>query len=124
MASKPGILSRFPWDGAGEFKYVLLVPLVLHHYINGWSDPVQGRFDDHMILVAVLRYFVMFLWQFASRFDRISLKTRIQRKGIEFEQLDRERNWDDYILLQAVCTSVLHRFVPGFHDFQARLSPS
>eukprot|EP00668_Euglena_longa_P004983 GGOE01005851.1.p1 GENE.GGOE01005851.1~~GGOE01005851.1.p1 ORF type:complete len:759 (-),score=188.25 GGOE01005851.1:447-2723(-) len=117
MATNPGLLYHFPWEGAGGLKYLLLLPLALHHVVGGWSDPVQGRFDDHLLLIVALRYIQMFLWQFAARFDRISQKTRIQRKGIEFEQLDRERNWDEYIITQAIGTSLIHRYVAGFRNF-------
>eukprot|EP00467_Chlorarachnion_reptans_P007669 CAMPEP_0114523174 /NCGR_PEP_ID=MMETSP0109-20121206/21149_1 /TAXON_ID=29199 /ORGANISM="Chlorarachnion reptans, Strain CCCM449" /LENGTH=812 /DNA_ID=CAMNT_0001704469 /DNA_START=365 /DNA_END=2803 /DNA_ORIENTATION=+ len=114
MASKPGVLYTFPWHALGNAKYVLLAPLALHHVFEGLSDDVQGAFDDHMLLIVLLRYLQMFLWQFVSRFNPISARTKIQRKNIEFEQIDREENWDDYILLHAVLLSVLHRILPGF----------
>ena len=41
------------------------------------------------------------LWNFLGRNHSISGKTRIQGKGVEFKQIDRESNWDDYIILQA-----------------------
>ena len=116
MATKPGMWYHFPWEGMGEYKYVLLAPIVAHHFYSGWSNPDQARFDNHMVIIVLLRYFQMWLWQFLSRFDATSKNTKIQRKGIEFEQLDRERHWDDYIILQALGSSVLHRFMIGLHD--------
>mmetsp|Transcript_17941 Transcript_17941/g.26873 ORF Transcript_17941/g.26873 Transcript_17941/m.26873 type:complete len:762 (-) Transcript_17941:100-2385(-) len=119
MASNPGPLYTFPWHSLGNLKYALFVPLVMHHVVPWWSDDTQGHFDDHMIIIATLRYIQMFLWQFVSRFNPISLRSRIQKKNIEFEQLDREDHWDDYIILQALLTSIAHRYLPGFQEMPA-----
>ncbi|GAB5360423.1 hypothetical protein AAMO2058_000626700 [Amorphochlora amoebiformis] len=116
MASKPGPLYTFPWHTLGNAKYVILAPLAVHFVLKGWSDEKQERFDNHMLVIVALRFLQMFIWQFLSRFNPISLRTRIQKKNIEFEQLDREDDWDDYILLQAILISFLHRVLPGFNE--------
>ena len=43
-----------------------------------------------------------------SRNHHISGKTRIQDKGVDFVQVDREENWDDYIILQMYVASAVH----------------
>eukprot|EP00191_Tetraselmis_sp_GSL018_P009540 CAMPEP_0177603400 /NCGR_PEP_ID=MMETSP0419_2-20121207/15488_1 /TAXON_ID=582737 /ORGANISM="Tetraselmis sp., Strain GSL018" /LENGTH=590 /DNA_ID=CAMNT_0019097161 /DNA_START=152 /DNA_END=1924 /DNA_ORIENTATION=+ len=71
----------------------------------------------HMLAIAVLRYVVNYLWVFVSRCDFISGKNRIQHKPIGFKQVDRENHWDDYIILQSIVMTAVHRLVPGFEGF-------
>ncbi|GKV32130.1 hypothetical protein SLEP1_g40759 [Rubroshorea leprosula] len=40
MATKPGILTNWPWKPLGNFKYVILVQSVLH---NIYSFATKGK---------------------------------------------------------------------------------
>ena len=42
---------------------------------------------------------------------------RVQKRGIGFEQMDREENWDDFIILQTLVMTLVHLVLPGFHSF-------
>lgn len=53
------------------------------------------------------------MWISLSRFQTSRSKHRIVDKGIEFEQVDRERNWDDQIILQSLLFYVFNAFHPG-----------
>jgi len=116
MASQPGPLYYFPWHSLGNAKYALLLPLTFHHFLPTWSDEDQNRFDNHMVIIVLLRFAQMFIWQLLARYHPLTDRTRIQKKNIEFEQVDREENWDDYIILQAILMSTVHRFLPGFSN--------
>ena len=116
MASQPGPLYSFPWENLGSWKVVVLAP---------FAATVALGVDDadnwcwHMLLIACLRYLHAQLWHTASRLHAVSAATRITAKPVEFKQVDREANWDDYILLQALVMTAVHRVLPGFSSFPA-----
>ncbi|KAL6659162.1 hypothetical protein ACP70R_003202 [Stipagrostis hirtigluma subsp. patula] len=126
MATNPGLLSEWPWKSLGSFKfalpqshpskaieqlsfsnsyrimerYCLLAPCVLHSFYlwttNGWRevDPVYiGIFPT-----VLLRLLHNQIWITVSRIQNARCKHQIVDRGIEFEQVDRERNWDDHII--------------------------
>ncbi|OMO89177.1 Fatty acid hydroxylase [Corchorus olitorius] len=62
MATKPGILSDWPWHSIGNFK----------------------------------------LWITVSRYRTAQGSNRILDKSIDFDQVDRERSWDDQIVLNGI----------------------
>ncbi|KAF3627517.1 Protein ECERIFERUM 1 [Capsicum annuum] len=62
MASKPGILSEWPWTKLGNFK----------------------------------------IWISLSRYRTTKGNNRIVDRSIEFEQVDREKNWDDQIIFNGL----------------------
>jgi hypothetical protein len=112
MASKPGFLYKFPWEDWGNGKYLLYAPFVAT-VLMGWDDADNWAF--HIMAVAALRYLNAQLWQMASRIFVVSEKTRIQAKLLEFKQVDREQDWDDFILLQTLVMTLVHWYLPGYH---------
>jgi len=112
MASKPGFLYKFPWEDWGNGKYLLYAPFVAT-VLMGWDDADNWAF--HIMAVAALRYLNAQLWQMASRIFAVSEKTRIQAKMLEFKQVDREQDWDDFILLQTLVMTLVHWYLPGYH---------
>lgn len=100
----------------GNYKYLLTLPFV--------AVVASGRDDAdhwalHMCCIAAVRYFLAQCFITASRVNRISGKHRIQSRGVSFEQMDREENWDDYILLQMYVMTAVHAVLPGFRSFPA-----
>ncbi|PPD81165.1 hypothetical protein GOBAR_DD21902 [Gossypium barbadense] len=94
MASKPGILTDWPWKPLGSFKYIILVPLITEHI---YSFMVK----DEDIDVSKLALFPFVLWRMLhnqlwislSRYRTAKGTNKIVDKGIEFDQVDRERDW-------------------------------
>jgi hypothetical protein len=82
----------------GTYKYALYLPFVAVLAL-GLDDADQ--WCAHMLAIAALRYVQAWVWNLLSRNHSISGHTRIQGKGVDFKQIDREDNWDDYIILQA-----------------------
>ena len=117
MATKPGVWYDFPWANAGSLKYAVLVPFVACVAL-GKDD--ADSFCWHLLAIAALRYANAQLWISLSRVHALTRKTRIQAKGIDFKQVDREDHWDDYILLQTLVISAVH-WMPklGFDSFPA-----
>ena len=104
-ATAPGVMSEFPWEPMGNYKYVLFLPFA---YLAATGQDDADRWCYHMCVIAALRYLQAYIWHFLSRNHHISGRTRIQEKGIDFNQIDREDNWDDYIILQAYVSTAVH----------------
>ncbi|KGN46281.1 very-long-chain aldehyde decarbonylase CER1 [Cucumis sativus] len=103
MASKPGILTDWPWKPLGSFKFVILTPWVIHSsylYFKGGE-----KRDLSYILIfpfLVLRMIHNQIWISLSRYQTAKGTKRIVDKPIEFEQVDRESSWDDQILFNGL----------------------
>lgn len=109
MALKPGFMYKFPWEDMGTFKYLLFVPFIATVAL-GKDDADSWAF--HMLVIAAIRYVHAQFWISLSRIHAITQNTKIQAKGIDFKQIDREDHWDDYIILQAIVMTLVHK-CPG-----------
>lgn len=105
MASHPGALYEFPWP-ENALKYTLFLP---------FAAVVALGLDDadnwcwHILVIAALRYIHAQLWTSASRFHAISAGSRISARPIDFKQVDREEHWDNYIILQTLIMTAVHK---------------
>jgi len=104
-AVSPGFMYHFPWESVGNYKYALYLPFM---FVLATGQDDADDWCYHMMVIVVLRYLQAWVWNFLSRNHHISDKTRIQEKGVDFVQVDREDNWDDYIILQAYVASAVH----------------
>ncbi|KAI5013875.1 hypothetical protein ZWY2020_051270 [Hordeum vulgare] len=115
MATNPGLCSEWPWKSLGSFKYIVLAPWVAHtlHLVTskGWRQVDLGYI---LILPAIiLRVLHNQAWITLSRFQNARGKRQIVNRGIEFEQIDREHNWDDQIILSAILMLLGVMYMPG-----------
>jgi sterol desaturase/sphingolipid hydroxylase (fatty acid hydroxylase superfamily) len=94
-----------------------MVPFVVAA-VTGRDD--ADNFCWHLCAIAALRYVNAQVWISLSRVHALTRGTRIQAKGIDFKQVDREDHWDDYILLQTLVMAAVH-WMPklGFSGFPA-----
>ncbi|KAG5054729.1 hypothetical protein JHK85_007239 [Glycine max] len=104
MASRPGILSDWPWKPLGSFKYMLLAPCIVH---SSYSMMVKDNSEKDMFNFLILPFLLWRMlhnqiWITFSRYRTAKGNARIVDKGIEFDQVDRERNWDDQILFSGL----------------------
>ncbi|KAI9092969.1 hypothetical protein K1719_027492 [Acacia pycnantha] len=98
MASKPGILTDWPWKPLGSFKYAILVPWIGHSiYSVTWSE--RHPYYYLIFPFLLLRLLHNLIWISVSRYLTAKGSNRIVHKGLEFDQVDRESNWDDQISL-------------------------
>ncbi|CAN4112483.1 unnamed protein product [Withania somnifera] len=105
MASKPGILTEWPWTHLGDFKYLLLAPFVGHSIYSYFMNKDESQRDIGYIIIfplLVSRIIHSQLWISISRYRTAKGNNRIVDKSIEFEQVDRESNWDDHIILNGL----------------------
>ncbi|KAM6590692.1 hypothetical protein CsatA_013297 [Cannabis sativa] len=101
MASNPGILSEWPWKPLGNFKYLILAPWVIRstYVFVTKEDPRERDLSSFLVFpYLLLRMFHNQIWISLSRYRSGKGNNRIIDKSLEFEQVDRERNWDDQIL--------------------------
>ncbi|RVX02314.1 Protein ECERIFERUM 1 [Vitis vinifera] len=95
MASKPGILTDWPWTPLGNFKYVVLAPWAIHAIYSFVVKDEKERDISHFLIFPFLLWRMLHnqLWISLSRHRTAKGNNRIVDKGIEFEQVERERNW-------------------------------
>ncbi|EOA39450.1 hypothetical protein CARUB_v10012639mg [Capsella rubella] len=115
MASRPGFLTEWPWSPLGGFKYLLVAPFALasmHSYITAEEEEKDlGR----MLIVALMLWRMVHcqIWISVSRQKTAKGRNKIVDKPIEFEQVDRERSWDDQIIFNTLLMYLLNNKLPG-----------
>lgn len=103
MATTPGILTHWPWEPLGNFKYVLLAPFAVHSIYLLVVGAEERDIGYAAILPLLLsRMLHNQLWISISRYRTAKGNTLIVDRSLDFEQVDRERNWDDQIMLNGI----------------------
>ncbi|KAF8388517.1 hypothetical protein HHK36_027192 [Tetracentron sinense] len=115
MASRPGVLTDWPWKQLGNLKYVILAPWVVHSmYSFATKGDTESDPSNFLIFPFILsRMLHNQLWISLSRYLTAKGKNRILDKTIEFEQVDRESNWDDQIIFNAILFYMANAVLPG-----------
>lgn len=134
MASKPGILTDWPWKCLGNFKvplfseflcvclcfansfiyfvlwmkYLVLAPWAIQETYSFIASDENEKDLSHFAIFPflLLRMLHNQIWISLSRYHTAKGSNRIVDKTIEFEQVDRERNW--YILSQSPIILIFH----------------
>ncbi|KAI8545548.1 hypothetical protein RHMOL_Rhmol07G0048100 [Rhododendron molle] len=89
MASKPGVLTDWPWTPLGSFKYVVLAPWVVHS-VYLYATKNESERDNVPILVLPLllwRAIHNQIWISISRHRTAKGSNRIIDKSIDFEKM-------------------------------------
>ncbi|KFK36660.1 hypothetical protein AALP_AA4G153400 [Arabis alpina] len=111
MASRPGFLTEWPWTPLGSFKYLVLAPLVMDSIYS------YATLRDHeklfIVAVTVWRIVHSQAWISFSRYRTAKGTKRIVNKSIEFDQVDRERTWDDQVILNTLLFYLVKVYVTG-----------
>ncbi|CAH9085437.1 unnamed protein product [Cuscuta epithymum] len=104
MATTPGFLTDWPWTPLGTYKYVVLAPWVAHSAYSFVRSESSERDYTNLLIFPFLLFRIIHnqLWIAYSRYRTGTGKNRIVDKPIEFDQVDRESNWDDQILLNGI----------------------
>ncbi|XP_022725691.1 protein ECERIFERUM 1-like isoform X1 [Durio zibethinus] len=114
MATNPGVLTNWPWKPLGNFKYVILAPWVVHStYCLVCKGEKEADLFYFLIFPFLLtRFLHNQIWVSYSRYRTAKGNNRIVDKGIEFEQVDRESNWDDQIILNGLLFYLTRMIIP------------
>ncbi|XP_031399215.1 very-long-chain aldehyde decarbonylase CER1-like isoform X1 [Punica granatum] len=115
MASRPGILTEWPWAPLGSFKYLILGPWAVHATYQFLTKGPGERDVGYFLIFPYLLFRMLHnqIWISLSRYRTAKGRKLILDKGIEFEQVDRESNWDDQILLNGILFYVGLKTIPG-----------
>ncbi|KAK8655109.1 hypothetical protein V6N13_107701 [Hibiscus sabdariffa] len=107
-------LSAWPWENLGIFKYLLVGPLaakVLHSWI--YEGTIKDLWCLHVLLICGLRGLIHQLWSSYSNMLFLTRTRRIIQQGVDFKQIDREWDWDNFIILQALLASMACLIFPS-----------
>lgn len=117
MATKPGILTEWPWAWLGSYKYVVLAPWAIHSTYSYFTKDENERDLSHFLIfpMMLLRMVHNQIWISLSRYRTAKGNNRIVDKSIEFEQVDRERNWDDQIIFNGLLFYLGSAYIEGAH---------
>ncbi|XP_058224201.1 very-long-chain aldehyde decarbonylase CER1-like isoform X1 [Rhododendron vialii] len=115
MASKPGVLTDWPWKHLGSYKFVLLAPWAIHATYSYLVKDEKERDFGYFLVFPFLMFRMLHnqIWISVSRYRTAKGSNRIVDKTIEFEQVDRETNWDDQILFNGIIFYIGVLAVPG-----------
>ena len=105
MASNPGVLYEWPWTRMGSFKYLLLTPFA---WAAATGNDDADNWCFHMMAITACRYLVAQVFISLSRIHALTKHTRIQANGVQYKQIDREDNWDDFFILQLYIATLVH----------------
>ncbi|KAL9234328.1 hypothetical protein vseg_009211 [Gypsophila vaccaria] len=99
MASNPGILTHWPWEALGNFKYGIVAPWVVHSMYSIVTNPKETDLSYPLATLLMLwRMLHNQIWITLSRYRTARGDNLIVDRSLEFEQVDRERTWDDQIV--------------------------
>ncbi|EAY87991.1 hypothetical protein EE612_014430 [Oryza sativa] len=121
MASKPGPLTQWPWNNLGNYKYALVAPSAAYstyRFVTASSAAERDLLNFMVFPMLLLRLLYGQLWITVSRHQTARSKHKIVNKSLDFEQIDRERNWDDQIILTALVFYLVSATMP-----QAQVAP-
>ncbi|KAH6836349.1 Fatty acid hydroxylase superfamily [Perilla frutescens var. hirtella] len=118
MATKPGLLTDWPWKNLGTFKHVIILGPWAMQSIYYYSLARKGSDERDYFNLLIIPFLVSRalhnqIWISISRYITAKGTKRILDRTIEFQQLDRETNWDDQILLQGLLFYIVNKIFSG-----------
>uniref|UniRef100_A0A0D6QT27 Uncharacterized protein n=1 Tax=Araucaria cunninghamii TaxID=56994 RepID=A0A0D6QT27_ARACU len=117
MVYTSSFLSEWPWANLGSLKYLLYGPLIAKAiHTNFYGGKEADNWCFHILLVSFLRCMVCHYWSDFSNMHWFTKRHKIRNEDAEFEQMDREWDWDNYIILQAFVATAGHHFLSFFRD--------
>ncbi|XP_063936235.1 very-long-chain aldehyde decarbonylase CER3-like [Daucus carota subsp. sativus] len=103
-------LFAWPWKSLGSYKYLLYGLLFAEFLYSTYWEERQGHECDwcmHILIICMLRSLIHQLWSSYDGMLFLNHDRRLSQSGINFKQIDNERHWDNFIILQAIVASVL-----------------
>lgn len=96
-------LSSWPWDNLGIYKYLVLGPL----FAKGINSIIHEETQKeswclHICVLYLVRCLIYQLWSSYTNMLFLTRNRRILQQGVDFKQIDKEWNWDNFLILQAL----------------------
>ncbi|CAI0447898.1 unnamed protein product [Linum tenue] len=114
MASQPGMLTHWPWESLGPFKYLVLAPWVAHYTYEFVKHPTSDLSTFFIFFAILLRFLHNEVWLSLHRRRTATPANRIVNKPIDAHQLRRESNWDDQIIMSGLLLYGVRTALPGW----------
>ncbi|KAL6576489.1 Very-long-chain aldehyde decarbonylase cer3 [Orobanche hederae] len=115
---KEAPLFVWPWENLNNFKYLLYGPLVgkVVHAVFYRKEMISKNeiWCLHILLLFCLRGLVHQLWSTYSNMLFLNRAHRINQHGVEFDQIDEEWHWDNFLILEAIAASLSYLSFPNF----------
>ncbi|XP_022842353.1 protein ECERIFERUM 3-like [Olea europaea var. sylvestris] len=105
-------LSAWPWEILGVFKYMLYGPFVAKVWDSRYREANQSSWCLHILIICLLRGMMYLSWNAYSHMLFLTRNRLIFKQGVDFKQIDREWNWDNFILLQAIVAALVLQMLP------------
>ncbi|XP_074269234.1 very-long-chain aldehyde decarbonylase CER3-like [Silene latifolia] len=107
-------LANWPWHNLGSYKYFIIGPFVAQLSFLWWKgETITNLWCFHLLLLCVLRCFLHQLWHMYSNMYSLSHKRRINHQPVDFNQIDLEWDWDNFIILQGLIAALICYMFPS-----------
>ncbi|GJR90618.1 eceriferum 3-like protein [Tanacetum coccineum] len=102
-------LFGWPWQNFGSYKYLLYAPLVVEFIYSRVYERRQSDYGWclHIVILSVLRGLVHQIWSSWNNMLFLNRNRRLSERGVDFDQIDKEWHWDNFIILQAFVASMI-----------------
>ncbi|XP_057420433.1 very-long-chain aldehyde decarbonylase CER3 isoform X2 [Lotus japonicus] len=112
-----GPLSAWPWENFGIFKYLLYGPFVAKVLLGRFYDEEEHSNSNislclHLLILCGLRGLIHVLWSSYNNMLFLIRNRRILQQGVDFKQIDKEWDWDNFLILQTLVASIAYYMFP------------
>ncbi|XP_051187719.1 very-long-chain aldehyde decarbonylase GL1-1 [Lolium perenne] len=107
-------LASWPWENLGMFKYALYGPLVGRAVASrAWERGSPDHWLFLLLALFTLRALTYQLWSSYSNMLFLTRRRRIVRDGVDFEQIDKEWDWDNFLIMHILIASAAFYAFPS-----------
>ncbi|XP_065850708.1 very-long-chain aldehyde decarbonylase CER3 [Euphorbia lathyris] len=110
-------LSSWPWENFGMYKYLLYGPLIgkaIHSFME--EDRIKDEWFIHILILCALRGLIYCAWSSFVNMLFLTFNRRINQQGYDFKQIDKEWDWDNFVILQAMMATLACYVFPLFTE--------
>ncbi|KAI4376785.1 hypothetical protein MLD38_014503 [Melastoma candidum] len=114
-------LSAWPWENLGFYKYLLYGPFiapVVHSRLYE-EESWRSSWCFHLLLLWTLRCLVHQVMGSIGNMLFLNQNIRINKQGVDFKQIDREWDWDNFLILQALLAAMAYCAFPSLANLPA-----
>ncbi|XP_072985018.1 very-long-chain aldehyde decarbonylase GL1-1-like [Typha latifolia] len=112
-------LSCWPWENLGSYKYLLYGPLIAKAIASKAFDEGSSSSDQwcfYILILFALRGFIYTILCSLSNMLFLTRRRRIFKDGIDFAQIDKEWDWDNFLILQCYIGALAFYGFPSLRD--------
>ncbi|KAM6552925.1 hypothetical protein CsatB_013687 [Cannabis sativa] len=96
-------LSAWPWDNLGKYKYVVLGPVFAKAFFSIiYEDFQKDSWCFHIVALYLARCLIYQLWVSYNNMLFITRNRKILEQGVDFNQIDKEWDWDNSLMLHTL----------------------